>query len=237
MNAMHNKKTNTNKKNFYIALGICLIAIGMAAWTTYTNVVKFTSPSENEPNQTISINQADNTKEKPASNNLEGIKEPATVNAQAQKEKDDEKNSKEEKQPDNSVVAPLPGKVVKKYSDSDPLYSNTLKDWRVHTGIDIEAKKGDKVKSMSSGKVVDIYESPELGKTIVIKHDNNLLSYYSGLGNTTMVKKGDEVTSGQDIGSINDIPAESADGEHLHFAIKKGEKWIDPQTILEKNKK
>ena len=85
---------------------------------------------------------------------------------------------------------------------------------------------------MNSGIVTDIFNSPALGMTVVIEHDQGFVSYYSGLGDTVMVKKDDRVTAGQDIGSINDIPSEINDGPHLHLEIKKDGTLVDPMSIL-----
>ena len=39
-------KHGKNTKGFYLALGICLLAVGIAAWTTYDSVVNFTARDE-----------------------------------------------------------------------------------------------------------------------------------------------------------------------------------------------
>ena len=85
---------------------------------------------------------------------------------------------------------------------------------------------------MNSGTVTDVFDDPAIGMTVVIDHDQGFISYYSGLGNTVMVKKDDKVRAGQDIGSINDIPSEAADGYHLHLGVKKDGIWVDPMSIL-----
>ena len=55
---------------------------------------------------------------------------------------------------------------------------------------------------------------------------------YCGL-ETMDVKAGDTVKAGQKIGTVGTTPCESADDPHLHFAVKKSGKWIDPLTIFE----
>ena len=37
------RKTAKNSKGFYIALSLCLVAVGVAAWTTFDSVNNFTA--------------------------------------------------------------------------------------------------------------------------------------------------------------------------------------------------
>ncbi len=107
-----------------------------------------------------------------------------------------------------------------------------MNDWRVHEGIDLAAEQGSKVKSITNGKVKEIYNDSLYGTTMVIEHEGSFVAYYSGLGETTLVNANDAVEAGQEIASINDIPCEAADGYHLHLAIKKDGKFINPKEIL-----
>ena len=239
MNKTHFKKSSNNKsRNFYIALGVCLIAVGAAAWTTYDGVMKFVAPSDND---TVIEQHIENMPEEPnktTANTISGVVEEKQkpIASDAKKEEKVEKTNADVIKSDTLVIYPVGKNIIKDYSDSNPVYSKTLQDWRVHNGIDFAAEKGSKVKSISGGVVRDVYEDPALGRTMVREHDGGFFAYYSGLGDTTLVKKGDKVVSGQDIGSINDIPSEVADEAHLHLAIKQGEKWVNPKTILDKAK-
>ena len=44
-----NHSSGRSSKGFYIALGVCLIAIGVAAWTTYDSVINYATPEEDVP--------------------------------------------------------------------------------------------------------------------------------------------------------------------------------------------
>ena len=70
-----------------------------------------------------------------------------------------------------------------------------------------------------------------LGNCVKIDHGNNIIAYYCGLNNAT-VKKGDVVEVGKTIGGIGEITDESADEYHLHFAVQKDDKWVDPIKTL-----
>lgn len=110
----------------------------------------------------------------------------------------------------------------------------TLGDWRCHEGTDFKAEKGSSVKAVTSGVVTDIYEDPSYGTTIVISHDSGFTAYYSGLNEDVLVKKGNRIKSGEEIGIIDTVPCEILDEPHLHLSINKDGKFIDPILVLEK---
>ncbi len=227
------RKRNLNK-SFYVALGICLVAIGAASFTTYKSVKNFVDPSEPMPNNHSSEIQNSTQVDTP----IQGITDPSFKSNTDEIFKSKEANtlptkeepSKQEKE--DLIIFPSGKEIIKGFSDTNPVYSKTLSDWRVHTGTDFKADQGSLVKSMNSGTVTDVFDDPAIGMTVVIDHDQGFISYYSGLGNTVMVKKDDKVRAGQDIGSINDIPSEAADGYHLHLGVKKDGIWVDPMSIL-----
>lgn len=49
------------------------------------------------------------------------------------------------------------------------------------------------------GEVIEVEEKELLGKSVTIRHENNIISVYQSLGETN-VKKGDKVEAGQIIG-------------------------------------
>ena len=125
-------------------------------------------------------------------------------------------------------------RVVKEFSGETPVYSQTFCDWRVHEGTDFKAEKDSPVKAIANGVVADVYDDSSYGKTIVVSHDGGFTAYYSGLSEKLLSKKGDKIKSGQQIGTLGEIPCESLEEPHLHLAINKDGKFIDPLLILEK---
>lgn len=230
MNNTRFRKPETNKKianrGFYIALGICLVAVGAAAWMTYNSVMNFMEPENTEISSQANQNDQSKNEEKEAANTLSGIKDESSKPAEIA----EETNATE--QPISLVIYPVSSNIIKGYSNDNPVFSKTLSDWRVHNATDFSAEQGSTVKAMSSGEVIDIYDDPSLGMTVVISHDSGYTSYYSGLGDTVLVEKGQKISSGDDIGSINDIPSESSDGFHLHLVVKQGDNLVDPMSIL-----
>ena len=88
-----------------------------------------------------------------------------------------EGGTEEEKKPDSTVwYSPVVGEVVKAHSLDTPVFSDTLQEWRVHTGIDISADEGSKVYASAKGVVSKVYSDPFLGRTVEITHEGGIVS-------------------------------------------------------------
>lgn len=172
-------------------------------------------------------------------------KESKSVNALHEAKKEHEMESNEQSQEQvqavwaekpEAITISYPGTsaIIKEFSDNAPVYSKTLGDWRCHEGTDFKAEKGSSVKAVTSGVVTDIYEDASYGITIVISHDSGFTAYYSGLNEDVLVKKGNRIKSGEEIGIIDTVPCEILDEPHLHLSINKDDKFIDPILVLEK---
>lgn len=252
MNNLHllnTKSPKNNSKGFYIALGVCLIAIGVAAWTTYDSVTNYASPDSSSPssavqqtNQTLSGITV-NTSEPESSSEVSATpssemepSEPAVVSQEPASSKPASSkpaSSQPAKQTTAPVLTfqyPVGSTVTQEYSGENPVYNKTMQDWRVHTGIDISAQQGDVIKAAANGTVKDVVADDSFGNTVVITH-GSIEAYYCGLGQID-VKKGDSVKLGQQIGTLGIVPCESADPPHLHLAMKRNGKYIDPLSVL-----
>lgn len=229
LHLLNNKSRKNNSKGFYIALGVCLIAVGVAAWTTYDSVVHYASPNEgtassavtqrtNEVVSGIKVFAGESESSKTASSKPQSSSTPSIASA---------------KPTVASVLtfaSPVTKEVTQKYSGENPIYSKTMKDWRVHTGTDFSAKLGDIVKAVADGTVKNVYTDDSNGNTVVIMH-GNVETYYSGLKEMS-IKTGATVKQGQKIGTVGTVPFENAVGPHLHLTMKKNGKFIDPLSII-----
>ena len=135
-----------------------------------------------------------------------------------------------------SLDFPVGQKVLNRFSKGEPVYSETMKDWRVHNGVDFEAQAGEAVKAMAEGTVKDVAKDALLGHVVVITH-GNVEAWYCGLGEKITVKKGDTIKAGQEIGLVDVCPMESAEAAHFHLQIRQGEEWVDPLSLLMKEEK
>lgn len=129
--------------------------------------------------------------------------------------------------------SPLEGEISKEYAKDNLIYSNTLKEWTTHFGIDIKAEKGSNVKASASGKVKYIKNDPRYGLTIIIEHNNGFETLYSNLLTTDFVSEGEEVKVGQTIGTVGDSAVyEIVDDSHLHFEILKNNENLNPADYI-----
>lgn len=144
-------------------------------------------------------------------------------------------------EPDESSAAertfysPVSGKISKGYSVTALVFSQTMKDYRVHTGIDISAPAGTPVVAYAAGEVVSVENDYFYGTSVAVKHDYDTVSYYKSLSAELAngITVGAKVAAGQQIGSVgNTARVESADGPHLHFELRVGGETVNPAEAL-----
>ncbi len=231
----HNNKGNgkTFTKGFITALSICLVAIGAALWTTVNNVNSYLNPDV----ATYSERNTDSDKSEKTSSAVSYVveEEEAQVNATVSGVKDDKKS---DKKTDKEVVftsQPINNKNITQDYSEVPVYNATLGDYRAHTGIDYEAEVDDKVRTMGSGVVKDIYYDNMLGTVVVVEHSDSVESYYCGLAQTTFVQMGEVISAGDFVGTVYAIPCETAEQSHVHVAVKENGKWVNPHKFMKNN--
>ena len=105
-----------------------------------------------------------------------------------------------------------------------------------NSGIDFVSKNTFDVVSVLDGTVTDVKEDETLGKIVEIKHDNEYISIYQSLSETT-VKKGDTVTQGQVIGKSGTNELDKDMGNHLHFEFYVNGQVVNPNLYLNKELK
>lgn len=182
--------------------------------------------SKNEGNQIKNNKETSENKSNKTSNTT--IKEESkSVNTEENVAK------KETKKSDPVFSMPVEGDVIKEYAKDKLVYSDTLKEWVTHAGIDIKADKTTIVKASEEGKIKSIKNDPRYGLTVVIEHTNGFESVYSNLLTAEFITVGEEVKQGQTIATVgNTARFEIADETHLHFEIKQNGENVDPNIYL-----
>ncbi|CDN16794.1 hypothetical protein RintRC_4494 [Richelia intracellularis] len=106
-----------------------------------------------------------------------------------------------------------------------------------HSGIDFFADKGSNVQAIAPGVVVLAQEKGSYGNLIIINHSERLQSRYAHLENIN-VKKGQQVKTGELLGTVGTTGKPNFPQPHLHFEVRARSSlgWIakDPQTYLQK---
>ena len=140
----------------------------------------------------------------------------------------------EEPVKDPEFEKPVEGEKMKEFAQDRLVYSETLKEWVVHTGVDIKADKTTVVKAAEAGRITAIKNDPRYGITVIIEHTNGYETRYANLLTAEFVSVGEEVTKGQTIGTVgNTATFEILDDYHLHFEILKDGEYQDPVLFVE----
>lgn len=192
-------------------------------------VVVVDTSSEKSKNE---VNQIKNSKE---TSEDKSNKTSNTTIKEESKNVNTEKNvaKKETKKLDPVFSMPVEGDVIKEYAKDKLVYSDTLKEWVTHAGIDIKADKTTIVKASEEGKIKSIKNDPRYGLTVVIEHNNGYSTVYSNLLTAEFVTAGENVKKGQTIGTVgNTATFEISDESHLHFEILKDNVQIDPNMYI-----
>ena len=133
-------------------------------------------------------------------------------------------------------IAPVSGNVIKDFSGEELVFSVTMNDYRVHTGVDIACSVGEAVKCFSDGIIVSIEDTPLMGNTITVDHGDGLISRYSNLSHIYPggIEVGTEVSMGDIIGGIGESALiECGEEPHLHFEVSKNGTEVDPISFYE----
>lgn len=252
----HNKsKKPTERAGFYIALSICLVAVGLAVYSTYTSVSEYLSQDDEYYSSLVETTA-------PVAQQVTGVTEVETeVETEAYTEEQTEKETQTKSFtiyetstiPDTedvdadassnldslspvfkvseSLIFPVDSEsILREYSES-AVYNSTMQDYRAHTGTDFVANKGEKVYSMCDGVVSSISFDEHYGVIIEVSSSDYSV-FYCGVDSDTNVRMKDQVKQGDVLGTVSEIPCESNDAEHLHVEIKVGDTLIDPLTVI-----
>lgn len=125
------------------------------------------------------------------------------------------------------IIYPTLGRLTSGYGYRDDPFTGLR---RYHYGIDLANVTGTAIIASMAGVVVDIENRPAgYGKYVVIRHDRGYQTLYGHL-NTISVREGQRVLQGQTIGTMGSTGRST--GSHLHFAIYKNNRPVNPLSIL-----
>ncbi len=135
-----------------------------------------------------------------------------------------------------SLILPVKG-VLSKGHDSDiQVYSNTMKDYRVHLGLDIVTEGDAPVYAAADGKISKIWNDVLMGYCMAIKHSGDCYTIYKNLSDTLPegISEGASVRSGQLIGSVGESAMiEVGEEPHLHFEMTVADLSVDPREYFD----
>ncbi|MBQ9744862.1 MAG: M23 family metallopeptidase [Clostridia bacterium] len=127
---------------------------------------------------------------------------------------------------------PVNGVINYDYSDSVPVFSQTMGDYRTHLGVDVSAELGSKVMAVADGTVTNIWNDPFMGTCVSIQHSGNAVSIYKNLAPEVAegLVVGCTVKGGDTIGAVGETAMnEIAEEPHLHYELKINDTHVDPK--------
>ena len=186
----------------------------------------FNKENQNENQETDEANVTENTE---MNNGIGGAVEES---AEGTEQVEENQNLSQEEQDildvknTTSFIKPIEGTISSVYGYRETATGTVPKD---HTGTDIAANTGIKIKSATEGQVVLVSEEGDYGRHIKVQIGEVSIIYAHC--NALYVKEGDMVTQGQEIAEVGSTG--NSTGPHLHFEIRISERTVDPQKILE----
>ncbi|WP_432412224.1 murein hydrolase activator EnvC family protein [Rasiella sp. SM2506] len=99
-----------------------------------------------------------------------------------------------------------------------------------NSGVEIVTDGGAKARAVFEGTVLSIFQQTGPKRTVMIQH-GDYISVYSNLTNL-LVKKGDKVSTKQELGSIYENPASGK--TILKFVVNRNNKWLNPSDWIYK---
>ncbi len=99
-----------------------------------------------------------------------------------------------------------------------------------HTGIDIADPLGTRIHAAGDGKVLYAGPLSDGAWVVIIAHSANLITLYGHVKTNIPVRAGQMVKKGQLIAYVG--MTGHTTGPHLHWAVKLGDRWVNPRLFL-----
>ena len=125
-----------------------------------------------------------------------------------------------------SFASPRAGAALQAFSGDELVFNDTMKDWRTHNGMDLAGAAGDAVTAPTGAVVARAYEDPQWGGVVEL-NAGKLTVRVCGLADIA-VKEGDTVAVGDALGTVGELPAESAMETHVHLEFLEDGAYVDP---------
>ena len=214
---------------FYGTLAVCLTIVGVCGWLLLSGGEEPAGQTQVTPQ--IPVSQPVEMPEKTVEQPVETLKpEPAVQEAASEPPAADPAPAAAVAP--QLIVEPLRGEVLTAFSMEELVYNPALGDWRTHDGVDIAAPAGTAVLAACAGTVLSVEEDPLLGTTVVLDHGDGYQTTYANLADKPDAAAGETVNAGEAIGAVGTTAAAEDAAPHLHFAVSREGKAVNPQEFL-----
>ncbi|MBQ6809445.1 MAG: M23 family metallopeptidase [Clostridia bacterium] len=127
-----------------------------------------------------------------------------------------------------TFTAPVEGKITTSFGLHR--YTNGSSEFTIHNGQDIAARGNPAIRAAQDGVVVYVGHLEIPGKTVVIDHGMNILSYHYHMKNID-VEVGQVVSQGDKLGNMGTTGYST--GDHLHFTVMINGVSTNPVTLYD----
>lgn len=107
------------------------------------------------------------------------------------------------------------------------------RQWAMHTGIDLVAPIGTPVSATAAGKVLEVGWEDGYGRQVLVDHGFGIRTRYGHL-EKAMVREGDTVSLGQQVGTLGNSGRSS--GPHVHYEVIVDGRPVDPLRFMERGR-
>jgi len=122
---------------------------------------------------------------------------------------------------------PLPGAISSPFGNrEDPVTGEKA----FHSGVDLQARRGEMVKATAEGTVIQANYNGDYGNVVELRHGNGFTTSFAHLQSFN-VKIGDRIKRGQVIGLAGNSGRST--GVHLHYELCLNGKPINPAPFLQ----
>lgn len=98
-----------------------------------------------------------------------------------------------------------------------------------HHGIDLKGSTGDPVFASADGTIYLASNEGKWGNRVIMKHSGGYKTLYAHM-DSLAVSRGQYVKAGDVIGTVGSTGKST--GPHLHFEIRKNERHLDPEALI-----
>ena len=132
----------------------------------------------------------------------------------------------------DTLIWPIVGNILINYSMDKTVYFPTLQQYKYNPAIIIQANKGDLITAASAGKVISVFEDPQIGNGVTMELGGGYEVTYGQLTNI-LVSEGSFVAAGDVIAEVA-APTKyySVEGTNVYFKLTKDGTPVNPMTKL-----
>lgn len=122
--------------------------------------------------------------------------------------------------------------IVQEFDDQNLQENKSFEWWEVFREVAFKLNIGDKIFAVGDGNIIEVNNNLAEGYYVVIQHNDGIRSIYRSLDSNVLVRVGDRVTRGTQIGTAGTSARGSHFGTHLRFAMTQNGRVVNPNTII-----